>query len=208
MEIPLPWEQLLQSPAGRVLEVLRPGGRTADEIAEALQITTAGARQHLGNLQRDGLVALAGQRPGTRKPFHEYRLTALGEQALSRAYLPVLRALVLALGEELTGDQARQLFARVGRRLAQSAAAPRPGASPSATATAVLNGLGGSVRSVTTDGLVRLEGEGCPLAELVRTTPITCEAVRSLLEEVTSTPVTQCCHHGEHPRCGFQLRDK
>src|SRR5687768_11314255 len=98
MDNPVPWQQLLQSPAGRVLDALRPGPRTADEIAASLGITAAGTRQHLGNLQRDGLVVLAGQRRGSRKPFHEYRLTSLGEQALSRAYLPVLRALVETLG--------------------------------------------------------------------------------------------------------------
>ncbi|HWA17326.1 MAG TPA: helix-turn-helix domain-containing protein, partial [Gemmatimonadales bacterium] len=82
----------------RVLDALRQGARTVDEVAERLAMTRAGARLHLTGLQREGLVQLAGRRAGVRKPFNEYALTPLGEQALSRAYLPVLRALVATLG--------------------------------------------------------------------------------------------------------------
>jgi DeoR family transcriptional regulator, suf operon transcriptional repressor len=198
----------LDTTAGRVLDTLRQGAGTVDEVATALGMTATGARLHLNNLQRDGLVRLAGQRAGTRKPFNEYALTPLGEQALSRAYLPVLRALVDTMGDQFTAEQSRQLFARVGERLAREMPRSRPGTSTASGAAAVLHRLGGSVRASTSGGLVRLDGHGCPLAELVRACPITCEAVRSLLEEVLSTPVRQCCSHGPNPACGFEFGEE
>src|SRR5690348_4342280 len=191
----------------RVLDALRQGACTADEVADILGMTSAGARQHLTGLQREGLVYLAGRRAGTRKPFNEYALTPLGEQSLSRAYLPVLRALVTSLGDALSQEETRQLFARVGELLARETPRPRPGVAAETSATAVLEQLGGSVRATSAAGLVRLDGNGCPLAELVRVNPITCEAVRSLLEGVTSRPVRQCCSHGQHPSCGFEFSE-
>lgn len=201
----LPESGTTDSTSVRVLDALRQGARTVDEVATALGLTSAGVRLQLTGLQGEGLVHLAGRRAGTRKPFNEYALTPAGEQALSRAYLPVLRALVTSLGDALSPEQARQLFARVGELLARETARPRPGTSAQASATGVLQQLGGSVRVSETGGLVRLDGNGCPLAELVRVNPLTCEAIRSLLEGVTSRPVRQCCSHGQHPSCGFEF---
>jgi predicted ArsR family transcriptional regulator len=196
-----------ETSACRVLDALRRGAGTVEEIADAVGMTTTGARLHLANLQRDGLVRLAGQRAGTRKPFNQYALTPLGEQALSHAYLPVLRALIDTMGDQFSAEQSRQLFAQVGERLARELPRPRPGTSNAAGASAVLHGLGGSVRVSSTDGMARVQGHGCPLAELVRAYPVTCEAVRSLLEETLSTPVRQCCTHGADPSCGFEFSD-
>lgn len=205
MPSPKPTSAGSNTSSARLLEALRHGPLTVDEVAEALSMTPAGARLQLSKLQREGLVVLVGQRAGTRKPFNEYGLSPLGEQALSRAYLPVLHALVSSLGDQFSEEQSRQLFERVGQQLARDIPRPRTGATRESSATAVVRALGGSVQVSTEAGVVRTASRSCPLAELVRINPITCEAVRSLLEEVTGTPVRQCCTHGEHPACAFEF---
>ena len=56
----------MQDPASRdrVLQLLRPGPGTVNDLAAALRLTDNAVRAHLANLQADGLVEAAGQRPG------------------------------------------------------------------------------------------------------------------------------------------------
>jgi len=33
----------------------------------------------------------------------------------------------------------------------------------------------------------------------------TCVALATMMQEITGLPVRECCVHGEHPRCCFQI---
>lgn len=67
----------------------RRGEATSDEIAETLDMTTSGARQHLLALQANGLVVAREEpRPsGARgRPRHQYAPTAKAENLFPKAY--------------------------------------------------------------------------------------------------------------------------
>jgi predicted ArsR family transcriptional regulator len=194
------------STQARLLELLRQKPHTVAELATALALTPTGVRIHLAAMERDGLVQVEGSRVGTRKPSHLYGITPKAEAGLSRAYLPLLISLVGTITENLPHEKAADLFEAAGRRLGKGL--PRPGTGPQARSQAalkVLRDLGGAVRLETSDGRATLVSSGCPVAEAVRDHPEVCQAVRSLLSEVTGRRVTEQCERGVRPRCRFGL---
>jgi len=67
-----------------ILELLkRAGVLTIAQLADSLQLTGEGVRQHLLQLQREGLVEAkgksSGDRPRTGRPATYYQLTVAGE---------------------------------------------------------------------------------------------------------------------------------
>lgn len=100
----------------RLLDLLRNGGRSVEELAEAAGVSLANSSQHLQHLRAAGLVA--GERRGQRV---EYRLAeervssafaALRE--LAEAIRPETRRLGRALGL-LSTDERRELLRRIRR---------------------------------------------------------------------------------------------
>jgi DeoR family transcriptional regulator, suf operon transcriptional repressor len=98
-----------------VLDALKAHGEaTAEEVAETLGITTAGARQHLAALTHEGLVAEVDEPrpPGAPgRPRRHYSLTARAEPLFPKAYGELANELLGYL--EADGDQAvARLFDR------------------------------------------------------------------------------------------------
>lgn len=202
--------RFLDSTRGRLLAQLRAGVRTVDEMAEGLKLTDNAVRQHLTALERDGMIRQVGVRrgKGAGKPAVLYELHPDAEPLLSRAYAPVLSALIEVLVDELPTRQANRVLRETGRRLAQGAggrATGDPGERARAAA-AVLTALGGDVEVDERRGVVTLRGSACPLASAVSRSPETCRAVESLVAEITGGDVSQCCEHAERPRCCFKVR--
>ncbi len=189
---------------GQILAHLQSGGRTVDDLAQLLQLTPNGVRNHLASLEREALVTVAGKRPGLRKPALIYALTGRARELLSRAYFPLLQQLLATLKDRLTASERTAVLREVGRRLAASA--PRVEGSRKervAVAGKVIEQLGGSVTVESRGRTMAIVGSACPLAELVRENPEVCRAVEALVAEVTGLPAKEECDRGEHPRCNF-----
>jgi len=125
----------------------------------------------------------------------------------SRAYAPVLVALLHELGDRVAPAELDALLRGVGRRLA-------PGVTRAAAyddrvhaAAALLGDLGGDADLVRTDDGYAIHAHGCPLAQAVAARPETCRAVEQLLSEVTGTPVRERCDRAGNPRCRFAIAD-
>lgn len=202
--------RFLESTRGRLLALLRAGVRTVDELADALRLTDNAVRQHLTTLERDSLVRQVGVRrgPGAGKPAVLYELHPDAEPLLSRAYAPVLSALIEVLVDELPTRQAHRVLRETGRRLAAGAGGRAVGdlGARARAAAAVLTALGGDVHVEERRGLVTLRGTACPLSTAVSRSPQMCRAVESLVAEVTGDEIRQCCDHAERPRCCFEVR--
>ena len=201
-------KRFMETTRGQVLGLLRRAARTVEELARELGLTDNAVRAHLATLERDGLVRQEGLRrgPGAGKPALVYEPTAEAELRLSRAYAPVLAALLEELADRLPGEETEKLLAAVGRRLAASV--PRREGTLEARArgaVTLLNDLGGDA-SLESDGagfLVR--GCGCPLSAAVTRRPETCRLVQALLSDVMGAPVGQCCTQGPKPQCCFTI---
>jgi len=198
-------------PAARVavLDSVRRGRHTVNALADALGITDNAVRLQLAALERDGLLRRRGVRRSGKagQPAAEYELTELGEGALSRAYQPVLTRLVAALGDRVDARTLRAVFADAGRRLSRDANSAASGSlSQRAQACAeLIESLGGSASIEGTRTRQVVVGAACPLAAAVRAEPMSCAIVESLLAEHAGVKAQQRCHHGDQPRCRFEL---
>lgn len=202
--------RFLESTRGRILSLLRARPHTVEELRAELELTDNAVRPHLVALERDGLVKQVGTRrgEGAGKPAVLYELAPEAEPLLSRAYAPVLAALLEVLAEELPPREARKVLRSTGRRLAQSVGGRAAGdlSTRAHAAAAVLTALGGAVQVEERRGSATIRGVACPLATAVTRNPQVCHAVETLVGEVAGADATECCDRTGRPRCCFELK--
>src|SRR5256885_5069649 len=102
------------------MEVLELPGRTgrssAETIANALGVPPNAARQHLTNLERDGLVVSQPERSGRGRPSLLFALTERADAVFPKRY-GQLATMVLQEVQEMGGPEALdEVFARVAAR--------------------------------------------------------------------------------------------
>ena len=107
--------RLTQGTAGRLLELLRRGAMTVDELAVALEVTRTAIRGQLATLEQDGLVEQRGSRRGASKPSRTYGVTTQGELLFSRAYIPILPQPPHVRARRLTPEEFDSVRHDVGR---------------------------------------------------------------------------------------------
>jgi predicted ArsR family transcriptional regulator len=203
-------ERILETTRGRVLALLRRGEMTADELAEALGLTDNAVRAHLATLERDGFIQPQAERRHGRvgKPATLYQVSPDAEPLFSKAYVPLLTALLAALGERFTAKELSGLLAEAGSRLAADVAHASGELSHRAQAASnLLNQLGGlcSVEEVEAGARYLIQGRGCPLGVAVKERPEVCEAIVTLLSELTGARVRSCCDRTGRPSCCFEV---
>lgn len=188
----------------QIIELLRCGPLTADEIAAQVHLTTNAVRQHLVTLERDGYVVRQGARhlPSVGKPPIVFAIAPEMEPTFSRAYAPVLAAFAAALPDHVSPAVLDTLLADVASRLAALAPAPRGDFAQRVRAgAAALESLGGLVEA---DGST-LRACSCVLAEAVSARPELCRAVEMFVSAVTGLDARESCDRTGAPRCRFLL---
>ena len=201
--------RFLESTKGQIAALLRRSSRTVEDLAASLGLTDNAIRSQLATLERDGLVRQGGVRrsPGAGKPPTVYELVPEAEQLFSRAYAPVLAALLDELAEQLPAERVDMLMEAVGRRIAEGAQRRKSGdlAARVYAAVGLLNSLGGEAESEEREGALLIRGCGCPLSAATSRRPEMCRAVESMLSEVIGAPVRERCERTERPRCCFEV---
>jgi predicted ArsR family transcriptional regulator len=202
--------RFLESTRGRVLDLVRRGHHTVDDLAARLGLTDNAVRAHLAALERDGVVRAEGViRAGVGKPATRYGIAPEAEPAFSAAYVPLLQTLLASLADDLPRERLTRLMRDVGRRLAATVPTRRGGSGTvhdrAKLAAQFLDDLGGISALHEERGRLRLVGTGCPLSAVVAGRPEVCGAVTAMLGEIVGTEVRQCCHHGERPQCEFEI---
>jgi DeoR family suf operon transcriptional repressor len=190
----------------QILTVLCGGQRTANELAEVFGISGAAIRDHLRSLGNEGTVRHRVERRGVGKPTHVYELTSDGFSLLSKAYVPVLGAILSGVVERDGEHGLNELLERVGRSLA--AATPPPEASPdqrAQLAATAIEELGGIITTAKGAAGYSLQGGCCPLAPLSERVPSLCRMLESMLRELTGMDVHERCDRSMPPRCHFEI---
>jgi predicted ArsR family transcriptional regulator len=202
-------KRFLETTRGQIVALLRRSARTVEELARSLELTDNAVRAHLATLERDGLVRPIGVRRGTGagKPATLYELHPDAEPLFSRAYAPVLRAILDAVAERMPEAETEALMRDVGRRLAAQLGRGVSGDLHARVhaAAALLSALGGEAYVEKGEGTLQLRGYGCPLSAAVTPRAEVCHAVEALLSEVIGQPVQEHCDRGERPRCCFHV---
>ena len=203
-------ERFQDSTRGQVVARLRRGPATVEELAKELKLTDNAIRPHLTSLERDGMVCHAGVRrtPSAGKPASLYELHPNAETMLSRAYAPVLEALVDVLSAELPPAQLRKMLRATGKKLAIAAGGRAKGdlQARARAAADILSSFGGEVEVERKRGEATLRGIACPLAAAVGKDPNVCCAVESMVGEITGDRVTEHCDRSGRPRCCFSVK--
>jgi predicted ArsR family transcriptional regulator len=204
-------DRILEKTRGRVVALLRRRAMTTDELAQELGLTDNAVRAHLATLERDGLVQPGEERREGRvgKPATVYHLAPDAEPLFSQAYLPLLTALLGALGERLSKEELEAVLEDAGSRLAAGVGHP-PGDLRQRVhaASRLLNQLGGLSSVEETDSKSRyiIRSLGCPVGVAVRERPEVCEAVVTLLSKVVGAEVRSCCQRTGRPQCCFEVQ--
>lgn len=201
-------ERLLDSTRGQILSLLRTTSRTANDLADALNLTDNAVRAHLISLERDGLIQRLGMQPGVRKPHVSYGLSADAEQIFPKAYGALLNHLLGSVSKRLTTRDLNASLREVGRTVARqfmNALPKETRAAPLGGALEVLKELGGAATLQEEDGKQFIRGNNCPLAAVTTHHPEACMIAESLLTELIGVPVKERCIHGARPRCCFEV---
>lgn len=208
MKIPKWNKRFLASTRGRIIALLRPGGCTVSELAQALELTDNAVRAHLATLERDGLVHHSGMRPGLRKPHFAYELTPEAEQLFPKAYGAILNQLLEVLDEHLPAETREEILRETGCRIAQRHAAASQGADLAQRVQTVLDvfrDLGGLAEVETHGDCLFVRGDRCPLAAVSAHHPQVCRFAEALVSEIVRAPVKERCRHGDVPQCCFEI---
>src|SRR5688572_21934107 len=107
--------RVAQGTAGLIMELLRRGPMTVDELASSLKLTRTAVQAQLATLQHDDLVEQRGARRGTSKPARTYGVTTQAELLFSRAYIPILTQLLHVLARRMSPSEFDSIMREVGR---------------------------------------------------------------------------------------------
>jgi len=193
---------------GRLLALLRAGAWTVDDLAAQLDLTDNAVRFHLASFEREGSVAKVGAQRGSGagQPANLYSITRAADEAFSRAYAPVLTAVVEELHSVMSRTRLASFLERVGKRLAGE----RPAGTDSLhnrveAASDLLNSLGGITTVDGSRARYRIIGRACPLASAVEADHCVCTVVTALVAIVVDTEVRECCDRSGRPKCCFEI---
>jgi len=87
-------------------QIKRLGPQSVKSLAETLDVTTMGVRQHIAQLAADGLIEALAEEPQPRgRPVKPWKLTEKGHQRFPDAHAQVTVDLILSV-RELLGESA------------------------------------------------------------------------------------------------------
>ena len=198
--------RLVQGTSGRIVELLRRGPRTIDEIADWVGLTRTAVRAQLSTLLRDGTVEERGVQRGVSKPARVYGISEEAELMLSRVYVPLLTQLLHVLAGRVSRREFDAIMREVGRSLMTGRAMPAGTLKERVlAASALLNDLGGLTEVDDERSQFVIRGHGCPLAAATAQYPEACNALESLLSEFVGQPVVKCCEQHNRQHCCFEV---
>jgi predicted ArsR family transcriptional regulator len=205
----------------------RTGSATVEEAAGALSVASMTARQHLLNLERDGLVGSQRVRRSNGRPHYLYTLTSKGEDMFPRRYDLLARVLLDEVGEIdpaqlATMDAANRrshLIQRSADRLAERFRFETGSRSLEArieAVTDVLRTIGGFAEWLRTPDGYEIRDYNCVFASLVDEMGGCCEGHVRLITQLLQWPVThesvddgrvRCCRYVVSAAADAQTED-
>src|SRR5689334_2626553 len=180
-----------------ILELLSKQELTVAELAEALEITPAGVRQHVTPLEALGWIEHDREVQGAHRPTHRYRLTEEGQRAFPKRYDLLLGEVLEVLLTHQTPAQVQGIVRQAAQRVAQRARSELSGASPAAQWKSAVQWLEREMAwqadvTESKDGARRFTIHQCPFRDVSRAHPELCGAFfTTLIAELSGRPPGQ-----------------
>ena len=194
-----------------ILELLRRRGRcSAETIAGDLGVTPNAIRQHLTNLERDGLVVSQPERSGRGRPALLFALTERADSVFPKRY-GQLATMVLQEVQEMGGPEALdEVFARVAARHASAIERDLGGLGFDEKLNRVVSWIGraGTLveQSESPEG-VKVTIHNCPFRNTALKFPQVCTITPQLISRLIGTSVSQSDSiHRRDPYCSFVVQ--
>jgi predicted ArsR family transcriptional regulator len=194
-----------------ILELLRRKGRSsAETMAGDLGVTANAVRQHLTNLERDGLVVSQPERAGRGRPSLLFALTERADAVFPKRY-GQLATMVLQEVQDMGGPEALDdIFARVAARHAGAMERDLEGLGFERKLERVVSWIGraGTLveQSETHEG-VRVTIHNCPFRNTALKFPQVCTITPQLITRLTGAAVSQSDSiHRRDPYCSFVVQ--
>ena len=194
-----------------VLELLRrKQTASAENIAAELGITANAVRQHLTNLERDGLVKSQPVRTKRGRPVLQFSLTERADAAFPKRY-GQLASMVLAELQEMGGpEMLDEVFARVAHRNAQAVAPTMQGLDFDKKVERLVDWIaraGTLAEREETPAGVRVSIHNCPFRNTALKFPQFCTITPHLMSRLLGTAVSQADSiHRHDPYCSFVVQ--
>jgi predicted ArsR family transcriptional regulator len=193
-------QNLESQPGGtreRILGLLlhAPSPLSIPALAAQLGISRNATHQHIGALERDGLVERAAQISTGGRPSQGFRLSAGGEERFPRQYALLARKLIGELARFLGPDALPGALARIGQEIAGELQARIAG-----DGEARLGEIAGLMRElgyeahIAGDAGDEIEAHNCVFHDLAKADPAICEVDLALLGQLSGRTI-------EHRRC-------
>ena len=194
-----------------ILELLRRRGRcSAETIAGDLGVTPNAIRQHLTNLERDGLVVSQPERSGRGRPALLFALTERADSVFPKRY-GQLATMVLQEVQEMGGPEALdEVFARVAARHASAIERDLGGLGFDEKLNRVVSWIGraGTLveQSESPEG-VKVTIHNCPFRNTALKFPQVCTITPQLISRLIGAAVSQSDSiHRHDPYCSFVVQ--
>jgi predicted ArsR family transcriptional regulator len=194
-----------------ILELLRRRGRSsAETIAGDLGVTANAIRQHLTNLERDGMVVSQPERAGRGRPSLLFGLTERADAVFPKRY-GQLATMVLQEVQDMGGpDMLDEVFARVAARHADAIERDIAGLEFDEKMRRVVNWIGraGTLveQSESTEG-IKVTIHNCPFRNTALKFPQVCTITPQLISRLTGAAVSQSDSiHRHDPYCSFVVQ--
>ena len=194
-----------------ILELLRRRGRcSAETIANDLGVTANAIRQHLTNLERDGLVVSQPERSGRGRPALLFALTERADAVFPKRY-GQLATMVLQEVQDMGGPEALdEVFARVAARHAAAIERDLDGLEFDEKMHRVVSWIGraGTLveQSDSPEG-IKVTIHNCPFRNTALKFPQVCSITPQLISRLTCAAVSQSDSiHRHDPYCSFVVQ--
>src|SRR5919108_5598793 len=194
-----------------LLELLRrKQTASAEDMSAELGITPNAVRQHLTNLERDGLVRSQPLRAKRGRPVLEFSLTERADAVFPKRY-GQLATMVLTELQEMGGPELLdQVFERVAHRHAEAVAPSMEGLDFDQRVQRLVEWIaraGTLAEQEETPEGVRVSIHNCPFRNTALKFPQVCTITPQLIVELLRQPVSQeKSIHRRDPYCSFLVQ--
>jgi predicted ArsR family transcriptional regulator len=188
----------------------RKGPASAETIAAELGVTPNAVRQHLTNLERDGLVTSESVHNKRGRPSLEFSLTDRADTVFPKRY-GQLATMVLTELQSMNGpDVLDDLFRRIALRYSDTMRQGMDGLDFNQKLTRLLgwiNRAGTLAEAEETDDGIRISIHNCPFRNTALKYPQVCTITPHLMVELLDAEVSQASSiHRQDPYCSFVIR--